>query len=597
MRTKLTLLGAASIAAFVGAAPAARPAAHSPLSGLEAFMVATMKDWKMPGTAVAVVKGGQVVLLEGYGLRDVDGKLPVTPRTIFPIAPITKSFTVAALASLAAEGKLDWDQPVHDLLPGFRLYDDAATLRVTPRDLVTHRTGLPRHDAMWYFGEPSRAAMVDHLRFLEPSRDLRSTWQYNNLAFVTAGYLAGKVAGSSWEDVVRTRLFEPLGMKRSSFAIGLAKNDPDVAHAYQKDDQQEVKPIPYFEQTEMGPAGTIVSTADDLSRYLLMHLAKGKFEGRPVLAEADVAAMQTPQMVTPTPLVFPEISHTSYGMGLFVTTYRGHKLVHHGGNIDGFSLLLSFLPQDDIGVIVLTNLDGTPYPSIVTYQVYDRLLGLDPVDWNARYLDRQKKARASEEEAKTKGYTPRKTGTRPSHDLAEYVGDYEHPGYGLVRVGRAGDDLTLTYNKASSTMKHFHYDVFEVPANALDKLERTKVMFGTGWNGEIDGLSIALEPVVKDIVFRRVADRSMRERGFLEPLAGVYEVGPTPVTVTLRGDGILVLAVPGQPVRELEPVRGLTFTVKGLSGHQMVFKKDDAGRVVEAAFQQPGANYVARRKE
>jgi CubicO group peptidase (beta-lactamase class C family) len=555
-----------------------------------------MKDWKMPGMAVAVVKGGQVVLLEGYGLRDLEGKLPVTPRTIFPIASITKSFTVAALASLAAEGKLDWDEPVHDLLPGFRLYDDVATIRVTPRDLVTHRTGLPRHDAMWYFGEPSRATMVEHLRFLEPSRDLRSAWQYNNLAFVTAGYLAGKLAGSSWEDIVRTRLFEPLGMRRSGFSIGAAKSDPDVAHPYQKDDQQEVKAIPYYEQTEMGPAGTIVSTADDLSRYLLMHLAKGKFDGRQVLAEADVTAMQTPQMVTPTPLVFPEISHTSYGMGLFVTTYRGHKLVHHGGNIDGFSLLLSFLPQDDMGVIALTNLNGTPYPSIVTYQVYDRLLGLAPVDWNARYLDRQSKTRASEDEAKAKGYTPRKTGTHPSHDLADYVGDYEHAGYGLVHVGGAGEDLTLTYNKARSTLKHFHYDVFDVPANALDRLERTKVMFRTGWNGDIDGLSIGLEPQVKDIVFARVADRSMRERGFLEPLAGAYELGPTPVTVTLRGDGVLVLAVPGQPPRELEPVRGTTFTVKGLSGYQVVFKKDDSGRVVEVAFQQPGANYVAKRK-
>jgi CubicO group peptidase (beta-lactamase class C family) len=430
MHGSVSLLGAASLAALAAAASSAAPAkpgARPPLAGLDRFVAATMKDWKMPGTAVAVVKGARW-FCEGYGLRDLEGKMSVTPRTIFPIASITKSFTVAALASLAAEGKLDWDKPVHEMLPGFRLYDDVATLRVTPRDLVTHRTGLPRHDAMWYFGEPTRATMVEHLRFLEPSRDLRSSYQYNNLAFVTAGYLAGKLAGSSWEDVVRTRLFEPLGMKRSGFSIGQAKSDPDSAHAYQKDDKQEVKPIPYYEQTEMGPAGTIVSTAEDLSHYLRMYLAKGTFDGRAVLSEADVIGMQTPQMVTPAPLLFPEISHTSYGMGLFVTTYRGHKLVHHGGNIDGFSLLLSFLPQDDMGVVVLTNLNGTPYPAIVTYQVYDRLLGLPPVDWNARFLERDQKARASEAEAKAKGYTPRRTGTHPSHDLADYVGDYENPG-------------------------------------------------------------------------------------------------------------------------------------------------------------------------
>jgi CubicO group peptidase (beta-lactamase class C family) len=138
---------------------------------------------------------------------------------------------------------------------------------------------------------------------------------------------------------------------------------------------------------------------------------------------------------------------------------RGHKLVQHGGNIDGFSLLLSFLPQDDMGVAVLTNLNGTPYPSIVTYQVYDRLLGLPPVDWSARFLERDQKARAAEADAKAKGYTPRKAGTHPSHDLADYVGDCEHPGYRLVKIGRSGDDLTLTYHKANSTLKHFHYDV------------------------------------------------------------------------------------------------------------------------------------------
>jgi CubicO group peptidase (beta-lactamase class C family) len=154
----VALLGAASLAALVTAASSAAPtklATRSPLAGLDTFLAATMKDWKMPGTAVAVVKEGQVVLLEAYGLRDLEAKLPVTPRTIFPIASITKSFTVAALASLAADGKLDWDKPVHEMLPGFRLYDDVATLRVTPRDLVTHRTGLPRHDAMWYMAGTS----------------------------------------------------------------------------------------------------------------------------------------------------------------------------------------------------------------------------------------------------------------------------------------------------------------------------------------------------------------------------------------------------------------------------------------------------------
>lgn len=575
---------------------AARPAARSPLDGLDAYMAATMKEWKVPGAAVAVVKDGRVLLLQGYGVRDAQSGAPVTRQTIFPIASITKSFTVAALASLVAEGRLDWDKPVHDYLPGFRLQDEVATLRVTPRDLITHRTGLPRHDAMWYYGEPARAAMVDKLRFLEPSRDLRSGYQYNNLAFVTAGWLAGRVAGSSWEDVVRARLFEPLGMKRSGFSIAEAKKDADVARGYEKDDQQEVKPTPYYEQTEMGPAGTIVSTAEDLSRYLLMLLGEGTFEGRPVLAAADVQAMQTPQMVMPTPITFPEIGHASYGMGFVISSYRGHKMVQHGGAIDGFSLLLSFLPQQETGVVVLTNLDGVSYHAAVTYQVFDRLLGMSPVDWSGRYLERQRKFRAAEDEARAKGYTARVADTRPSHDLGDYPGEYEHPAYGTLRVGRNGDDLTLTYNRYTSTLKHFHYDVFEVPRNALDRLERTRVKFLTGWDGRVEGLAIPMEPVVKDIVFTRLPDRALRERGFLQTLTGDYELGPLTVSVYVRGENTLMMSIPGQPVRELEPMSGTTFAVKGLSGYTVEFKKDAAGRVAEAVFHQPTGDSVAKRK-
>ena len=199
--------------------PARSGAATDPLGDFDAYVARTMQEWKVPGVAIAVVQDGKVILSRGYGLRDTKNNLPVTTRTMFPIASITKSFTVATQATLSTEGKLDWDKPVRDSLPEFRLEDDFLTARVTTRDLVTHRTGLPRHDASWYHTDTPRGELVHSLRYLEKSKDLRQTFQYNNLMYLTAGYLAGRLNGGSWEDAVRQRLFGPLGMSRSNFSV------------------------------------------------------------------------------------------------------------------------------------------------------------------------------------------------------------------------------------------------------------------------------------------------------------------------------------------------------------------------------------------
>lgn len=574
------------------------PSTEAALDGFDLFVAEKQKAWQAPGVAVAVVKDGRVVLAKGYGQRDREKGLPVTTRTLFAIGSVTKSFTVATLGALVTQGKLKWDEPVRDVLPDFRLYDETAERHMTPRDLVTHRSGLPRHDSSWYNAEATRKELYQRLRHLEPSKDFRTTFQYNNFMFMTAGYLAGELSGGTWEESVRKNIFEPLGMTGSNFSTIDSQKSADHAIPYELDDDDRVQKSTFRELPEMGPAGSINSNIEDMTRYLLLQLNKGRHEGKQVIAEADVAQMHAPQMVLPSPIIFPEIGHTTYGMGFFVTSYRGHKLVHHGGNIDGFSAFLSFLPNDGIGAVVLTNMNGSALPTVLTYQVYDRLLGLEPVDWSARYKERQAKGKASEEEAKKKGYTPKKKGTRPSHAIAEYVGEFEHPGYGRARVERAGagEDLKLTYNRFTSTLKHFHYDVWEVPPNKLDRLERTKVMFLTDWNGDVSSLSVPMETGVKDIVFHRIADASLKDPKVLEPYAGNYELGPNTVAVTLRGDGVLVLTIPGQSPYDLVPVRAGRFDLKGLSGYSVEFKKDGSGRVGELVVFQPDASYVARRK-
>jgi CubicO group peptidase (beta-lactamase class C family) len=591
-----------------------------PLAGFDAWVEQEMKTWMVPGLAVAVVKDGEVILLKGYGYRDVEKQLPVTPQTLFAIGSITKSFTVLDLATLVDEGKLEWDKPVREYLPEFRLYDQFASDRMTPRDLVTHRSGLPRHDALWYNATFSRRDMVERLRHLEPSRDFRAVYQYQNLMFMTAGYLAERLTGKKWEEVTRERLLEPLGMTRSNFSVLESEKDADFAQPYQKA-KEELKRVPFRVIDEMGPAGSINSSVEEMSRYLLLHMNKGKVgekpfgasapgadrsQGKQLVSAANITQMHTPQMVaSAAPPQWPELGYASYGMGLQVTSYSGNVLVNHGGAIDGFWAYLSFLPQKNLGVVALSNRGGQPLPMIVTYQIYDRLLGVEPAPWSQRFKEQQEKSEAAEEEAKKKGYTPRVEGTQPSHKIEDYAGRYEHPGYGIASielgegpdsVGAGDAPLRLTFNRMNHPLAHFHYDVFEIPEDPLDPFEKTKVQFGMNSSGQIDRLLIPLEPNVKEIVFTRMAEEQMRQRSFLEPLTGEYVLGAQTVAVTLQGDDTLILSVPGQRPYELVPRSGTTFDIKGLTGFSLEFKKDAAGAVVEVVFYQPNGTFVAKRK-
>ncbi len=587
------------------ASAAAAPPSKAGMDGFDDFVAQAMKDWKVPGLAIAVVQDGKVILEKGYGYRDLEKHLPVTQNTLFAIGSITKSFTVTTLGMEMDEGKVDWDMPVRDYLPTFKLYEPVLTEQVTIRDLITHRTGLPRHDFVWYTSDFTREDLLRRLQYLEPSKPLRSTFQYNNLMFMTAGYIAGQLNGAGWEDAVTRRIFQPLDMTGTNFSELDTRNSADFAQPYRKgsDLKAELKRIPFDAQCPdrcaMGPAGEINSNVADMNKYLLFHMNHGKVAGKQLLSENNSIQMQTPQMAIPGAPPYKELGEGSYGMGFFISSYRGHKEVEHGGNIDGFSAELGFLPADRIGVVVLTNLDGNPLPGIVARNVFDRLLGLDQVPWSRRALDAEAGGKKSEQEAKDKGYTPRKTGTHPSHDLKDYLGDYSNPGYGTVTIAPRDDGFTMTVNKVTRTLEHYHYDVFQVPADPLDDFQKMKVVFLTGMDGDISSLSMPLQPDVKDIVFTRMPDRQLTQRGFIEAFTGDYEIqgSPVPLKVSLRGENTLIVSVPGQPDYKLNPKRGATFQLAGYAGITIEFKRDAAGKVTEAVLDQMGAVLVLKKKQ
>jgi CubicO group peptidase (beta-lactamase class C family) len=579
----------------------AAAAQQDPFAGFDEFVIATMKEWKVPGLAIAVIKDGKVVLAKGYGTRDVESGAPVTPQTLFAIGSISKSFTVTALGMLVDEGKLEWDKPLRNYLPDFMLHDPVATERFTPRDLVTHRSGLPRHDLLWYGSDLTRDEMYRRLRYLAPSRDFRSAYQYQNLMFMTAGILVERLSGLTWEQFVRQRIFTPLGMTSSNFSVNDSQKAPDFSypHGTKKEGEREtVVRIPFRNLDQIGPAGSINSSVDQMIRYVEFHIQLGKVGDKQLLSETNAQQMQTPQMVIPGPMQYDEVFHTSYGLGLFITSYRGHKLVHHGGGIDGFISLLSFLPRDKMGAIVLTNFSGNnPVPQIVTYNVYDRLLGLEPVNWVERFREQQQKQEEAQRKAKEEKASQQKQGTQPSHPLTDYAGEYEHPGYGTVKIELDSGKLKLSFNTFSAPLEHFHYDIFQTPELERNPLSEMKITFANNLQGHVETVSVPLESNVDPIVFHRRAGAEMRQRTFLEPFAGEYELGAVIVTVALRGEDTLTLTVPGQPTYVLEPVRGTTFNLKGLKGFSVEFKKDATGKVTEVVFYQPQGTAVAKRKQ
>jgi CubicO group peptidase (beta-lactamase class C family) len=416
-RPARSLFGTFALVALLGLCPARVRAADAPLpeasaalDGFDAFVDAARDAWHVPGVAVAVVKENDVVHLKGYGLRDREKGLPVTPQTLFPIASISKSFTATGLGMLADEGKLDWDRPVHAIVPEFQLRDHVADERAAIRDLLSHRTGLPRHDLVWYAARASRLEAVKVLQHLEPSRDFRAAWQYNNLMFLAAGVVAERASGRTWEEFTRDRIFTPLGMTASRFLADHPENSADFAHPYAKR-KDTVRRVPFYHDDALGPAGGVVSSAAELARYLQFHINRGRWNGKTLLSERAAEAMQTPQTVMPESEVSPhykteflEMGESGYGLGFFITSYRGHKLIWHSGSIDGYSLLFSFLPREKLGVLVLTNLSGSrPVPVCVTRNVFDRLLGLPPIDWVARCKELDRKDEAASAEARRKG--------------------------------------------------------------------------------------------------------------------------------------------------------------------------------------------------
>jgi CubicO group peptidase (beta-lactamase class C family) len=565
------------------------------LARIGAVVDSLRKIWKVPGVGLGIVKDDKIIFAEGYGQRSVKDNLPVGPQTVFAIGSCTKAFTTAALGMLVDDGKLEWDKPVKQYLPTFKMFDEFATERMTTMDLVTHRSGLPRHDFMWYNSSFTRKDIFARLQYLEPNKDFRTDWQYQNIMFMTAGYLLEQISGMTWEDFVRTRILVPLDMKASNFSVDESQKATDFAYPY-REISDTVKVIPFRNITTAGPAGSINSNVNDMLQWVRLHLNNGKVGDKQLVNTATMANLHAPHMVMPQSVTNKEILNAAYAMGWMTEVFRGHQLVEHGGNIDGFSAEVALLPQDNLGIVVLSNLDGTPFPTVISRVVADALLNLDPVDWSGRVKSQVDAAKAGQKKAAT-DTRDRKPNTKPSHPLADYVGEFENPGYGVFTVKLNGKNLEGVYNQITAQLEHWHYDVFRAETEELGET-RLFVNFLGNSNGDIDRLTVPLEPSVKEIVFSRIAPSIMRDPGYLRQFLGDYIIEEFKQTCTVgtKGDSTLTLYVPGQPVYDLVPYQDREFQIKGLTGYGVSFTFDKSGKVTEIVFHQPEGIFTAKKK-
>ncbi len=473
--------------------------------------------WKCASVGLGVIKGGETVFCGGFGKRDLENGLDADGDTLYQIGSSSKSFTAALCAKLVDEGKLSWDKPIRETAPELRFYDAFTSDNVTLRDLLCHRTGVPRHEYSWYGNQFTRKELAENVRFLEPNQPFRSRMQYNNYGYVLAGYLVEKVTGMTWEKCLEEYLFRPLGMNRTTAFLDDIEQDENHAVPYSSPEDGSIagtRKIPFY-RTEVedkaagtgapfGPAGSINSSPSDMLKWLKFHLGDGSAADKRILSEASLNELHKPNIFLPAPLDMPHdetILH-SYAMGWMVEVYRGHKVMHHGGNINGFSAMMFAVPDLDLGIVALTNMDSCFLHMSVVRTIVDHYLGIEGGDWINRYYDFSSKSHDKLPETIHSLSGDKIPGTTPGHLPGDYAGSYARKGYGPCSVSAEDGRLMLHFLGADIPLEHYHYDTFTTAEIVGELPPGIPVCFFTAEDsGKISALSM---PLVMEAGGRRI---------------------------------------------------------------------------------------------
>lgn len=555
-----------------------------------------------PGMAVAVVEKDRIIYARGFGYRDYENREPADENTLFAIGSCTKAFTGSLIGRLESEGKIDFDASPRDYMPQLRFYNDDMNRLITIRDMLSHRTGLPRHDLSWYmFPSSSRDSLIHRIRYQEPTLAVREAYQYNNFMYMALGAMVESVSGQSWEQHIRDEIFAPLQMDRSTLHIDESEQTGNIAFGYSTRSGGEIVKDDFYHIRGMAPAGSINSSALEMGNWIITWINGGEYNGREVIPASYVREAMRSQVVASGGLPgssHPDLHFDNYGFGWSLSSYRGHYRVEHGGNIDGFTASACFFPSDSIGIVVLVNQNYSGVPSLVRNIIADKLLGLDPGNWDQRLKERAEKKDGEEEGITTA--SDRIPGTRYSHELQDYTGRFRHPGYGTVSIELKDDSLRVILPERTWWLKHHHYDVFqpiEITEKGIDTTDNGPLRFNfrTDNRGELDGLTMNTESGLDPLFFERQPLEVMIGTADLEKYTGEYDLGGVAAVVAIESDGSLTLLVPGQPKYTLVPAGNHKFRLKDVDGYSVEF--EESGETIEAIkFIQPNGTFRVPRK-
>jgi CubicO group peptidase (beta-lactamase class C family) len=439
-----------------------------PLAGFDGWVSKGIKDWRTPGLAVAVVKDGQVVFAQGFGVRELGKPQPVDTRTLFAIGSTTKAMTAALVAMLVDDKKVEWDAPVTKYLPWFQLKDAAVTRELSVRDLLTHRAGLGGADYLWYGQRQSTEEILRRVRLIDPAYPVRSGFIYQNVMYAAAGAVVEAASGRPWAEMMRTRIFQPLGMRDTIATAATLASQPNVASPHALVDG-EVKVIDNVSVDPVAPAGSVWSNVADMAKWMQMLLDgchAGGAGGTALLSKESCAELFTPQTIAPYE-TYPTTRLTkphwmTYGLGWFQQDYRGRAVDFHTGSIDGMVAIHGLVRDERLGVYVLGNLDHTELRHAIMYTVFDRYAGRSDRDWSAEFLKLYAGLRDEADKTRSDKESKRARGTAPSLAPKQLAGDYADPLHGDVRVtSDGGGKLALQYGAAFvGTLEHWHYNTF-----------------------------------------------------------------------------------------------------------------------------------------
>ena len=523
-----------------------------------------MQSWSCPGVALAIVKGDDVIHRGVFGWRDVENQLHMTEDTRFAMASVTKSFTAMSIAQLVDDGKLEWDKPVREYLPEFILDDPYVTQHVTVRDMLCHRTGLPRHDLSAWRLDISRAEFVKRMKYFKFSATFREKFQYNNLMYYVSAYLVEKLSNQKWEDFIQQRIFSPLKMTASNFKPEPPEAGQFTAKGYRidRDTDGSAKGLinmPFGLHTELSPgsAGALFSTLADLTQWLKVHVNDGHVGDVQIVSPENLKQMHLPQMVIPGGGFIEALMGNTiftYGMGWFIEPYRGYTLIHHGGNVEGHSLITAFLPQKKIGIVVLTNIARLPLRDVLLNESIDRALDLSNRDWNKKFHEMFDPIIIGEEAAKKTAAQEKVENAPPSHSLDNYVGNYKAEGYPNFAVRMNGDSMQACTEGSLdwSALRHYHYDIFEWHLADFDVW--VKVRFLVNDEGEIDSVSVPVEPEVENTIFTRKPPELSNE--IIAELLGNYDttIDGVAFSITAHERKVYIVQTGGSP-EEIKPYK------------------------------------------